>query len=262
MSTAIQWTDETWNPVTGCTKVSPGCKNCYAETIAERFWGTRKFTDVRCHEDRLSIPLKWKQQKMIFVNSMSDLFHDDVPDEYIHKVFDVIGKCPHHVFQILTKRHQRLRHWNFLEYPNAWIGVSCETQNMLNERIDSLLATPAVVRWVSLEPLLEHVTFRWASWEPLKRDAPTNELDGLRRLNWIVIGGESGLLKDVRPFNIDWASEIIRQCKEAGVPVFMKQIGSHAVKTDIKTRYKTRHKKGGEMAEWPRDLWVREYPVK
>jgi protein gp37 len=198
---------------------------------------------------------------MVFVNSMSDLFHESVPDEFIEKVFDVIGKCPQHIFQILTKRHERLQTWSLAAFPNVWVGVSCENQETLDKRVPALLATPAIVRWVSLEPLLSRVNFRWAHWEPLKRDAPTDELDGLRRLNWVVIGGESGLLKDVRPFNIDWAREIIRQCKQAGVPVFMKQIGSHAVKTDISTRYKTLHKKGGNPDEWPEDLRVREYPV-
>lgn len=206
--TGISWTDASWNPVTGCHKVSPGCKNCYAEGVAERFWKTqyprvpvepwvpnikrpRVFTDVQCHEGRLDWPLKWKKPRRIFVNSMSDLFHEAVPDEFIDRVFAVMALCPQHTFQILTKRPERMRRYcsnndtmervmkavafvlegsgsrvnvNFVDdgfsgvrLNNVHLGVSCENQETADERIPLLLQTPAAVRFVSAEPLLSEL---------------------------------------------------------------------------------------------------------
>ena len=190
MSTEIEWTDETWNPVTGCTKVSAGCKNCYAETVANRFWGERKFTDVRCHAERLNAPTRWRKPRRVFVNSMSDLFHEDVPDDFIANVFNRIRWCyaagRGHTFQILTKRPQRMRdvmrrlrfdgagtgrvwiaasddaagyplgsgHRGSTGLPNVWLGVSVEDQASADARIPVLLQTPAAVRFLSCEPLL------------------------------------------------------------------------------------------------------------
>lgn len=193
-TTAIEWTDRVWNPVTGCTKVSQGCKHCYAETVANRFWATqypdfarkehpsnwqvmngddrrpRRFTDVLCHPERLQEPLSWRKPSRVFVNSMSDLFHEDVPDDFIARVFDTMALAPKHTFQILTKRPARMlavvptlaaRHtaqdgsgWPLA---NVWLGVSTENQETANERIQLLLQTPAAVRFVSAEPLLEEV---------------------------------------------------------------------------------------------------------
>ncbi len=187
-NTSIEWTDATWSPVTGCTKVSAGCKHCYAEGVAERFWGERKFTDVRCHPERLEAPLHWRKPRRVFVNSMSDLFHEDVQAEFIGRVFAVMALCPQHTFQILTKRPQRMadlfadgivgpvRGWAeqiawertrdagsnlpanqfrlSWPLPNVWLGVSAEDQATADERIPLLLETPAAVRFVSCEPLL------------------------------------------------------------------------------------------------------------
>lgn len=207
MTTSIQWTDETWNPVTGCTKVSAGCKNCYAEKVADRFWGDRKFTDVRTHAERLEAPLRWRKPRRVFVNSMSDLFHEDVPDEFIDHVFAVMAQARKHTFQVLTKRPDRMRvfmlRWpvgsavaalpripsytemtkddlidvrhTFWPLPNVWLGVSVEDQKAADERIPLLLDTPAAVRFLSCEPLLGPVDLRrWmahvASYVP---DAPS-----------------------------------------------------------------------------------------
>ena len=187
-SSKIEWTDETWNPVSGCEKVSEGCRNCYAETIAHRFWGDRPFTEVRCHPERLDAPVHWKKPRRVFVNSMSDLFHEDVPDEFIDKVFAVMALTPQHTYQVLTKRPERMRLYcsgtdrpskvakaidvleqarNIIEcrqwvvetaltwpLPNCWKGVSIEDQHTADKRIPILLRTPAAVRWISAEPLL------------------------------------------------------------------------------------------------------------
>ncbi|BBZ65791.1 hypothetical protein MINS_12200 [Mycolicibacterium insubricum] len=171
--TAIEWTDATWNPVTGCTKVSPGCDHCYAETIAERFRGGPAYPngfDITLRPHKLDQPLRWKRPRRIFVNSMSDLFHDSVPDEYIAQVFAVMALAPRHTFQLLTKRHARMRSLvgrglldlvdqtgakvELWPLPNVWLGVSTENQQWADIRIPALLDTPAAVRWISAEPLL------------------------------------------------------------------------------------------------------------
>lgn len=174
--TSIEWTDRTWNPVTGCTKVSQGCRRCYAERLADRFWGDRSFTDVRVHPERLDQPTSIRRPSMIFVNSMSDLFHSDVEELFIRHVFDVMVRCPRHTFQVLTKRSERLASlgqqlpWP----PNIWMGVSVESEDEIR-RIDHLRAAPAVVRFLSLEPLI----------------GPLPKLD-LREIHWVIVGGESG----------------------------------------------------------------------
>lgn len=243
---AIEWTDATWNPVTGCTKVSQGCKNCYAETWANRKMGefskdkNRGFTDIICHEDKLQIPLRWKKQRKIFVNSMSDLFHEKVPFEFINEVYDIIARCPQHTFQILTKRPERALMYyrqlgamikeagldsvptqsdNILDYvgglPNIWLGVSVEDQKTADERIPILLQIPAKVRWISAEPLLGKIDI----------NSSMRKQKGYADLDWVVVGGESGT--KARPVNPDWIFKIRNDCKAAGVPFFFKQWGEY-----------------------------------
>lgn len=238
MTTKIEWTDEVWNPVTGCTKVSQGCKNCYAERLAERFWGKRKFTDVQCHPERLEIPLHWRKPRRIFVNSMSDLFHDAVPGSFIADILHVIGHsyCAQHTFQVLTKRPKRM--YEFFEsnpgaiIPNLQLGISAENQETANERIPWLLKTPAAVRFVSYEPALGPVYFGedtpegWYSY--LTGDIEMGigtfkRPDGAPKLDWVIAGGESG--PGARPAHPDWFRAVRDQCRAAGIPFFFKQWG-------------------------------------
>lgn len=208
----IEWTDSTWNPVTGCTKVSPGCKHCYAETFAERWRETpghpyEQGFDLKLWPDRLGLPLSWKKPRTIFVNSMSDLFHEEILAAFIEKVFAVMMAASWHVFQILTKRADRLADiaatltWP----PNVWMGVSIETARYA-WRVDRLRAVPAAVRFLSIEPLL----------------GPMGGLD-LRDIDWVIVGGESG--PGARPLNPDWVRDIRQQCQNSGVPFFFKQWG-------------------------------------
>jgi protein gp37 len=213
----IEWTDATWNPVRGCVKVSPGCKHCYAETFAERFRGVpghpyEQGFDVRLVPEKLEDPLRWKTPRRIFVNSMSDLFQDAIPREYIAAVGRVMEAAPWHTFQILTKRHQRLRtlltdHLAWLgQLPNVWFGVSVEDRRYGLPRIDSLRDTPARTRFLSIEPLLEDL-------------GPFN----LSGVHWVIVGGESG--PRARPMLERWVSSIRDQCVESGTPFFFKQWG-------------------------------------
>ena len=245
MSTDIEWTDETWNPVTGCTKVSPGCDHCYAERVTERFHGQGSFEQILLHPDRLDKPLHWRKPRRIFVNSMSDLFHERVPMAFIAHVFAVMGYAPQHTFQVLTKRHGRMHHlmrspefWHEVGYtltakvdptarsfetlplPNVHLGVSVEDQHWADIRIPALLDTPAAVRFISAEPLLGPVSLRWAKWAPLIN---ANHLDGARMLDWVIVGGESG--PGARPMDPQWARALRDQCVEAGVPFLFKQWG-------------------------------------
>jgi protein gp37 len=209
---AIEWTDATWNPVTGCTKISPGCKHCYAERLATRLqWlGNPRYQrgfDVTLHPDQLTLPLRWRQPRRIFVNSMSDLFHESVSEEFIQKVFEIMVQAPWHIFQILTKRAQRLADLapQFPWPPNVWQGVSVENAHY-TWRIDHLRNVPAIVRFLSIEPLLG----------PIK----TLPLDGI---HWVIVGGESG--PRYRPMNPVWVRRIRDQCVAADVPFFFKQWG-------------------------------------
>lgn len=254
----IEWTDKTWNPVTGCTKVSQGCKHCYAERIAGRMWATqysrnpdgtaRKFTDVRCHPDRLNQPLSWRKPAMVFVNSMSDLFHEDVPDSFICDVFTIMRRAEAHTFQVLTKRPERMADFmarlawrsskepgerGYYAYlgdpgsrplPNVWLGVSVEDQANADKRVPLLLQTPAHVRFVSAEPLLG----------PVDLVRAVNQLDWLDPaslrpggIDWVIVGGESG--PGARPMRSEWARLIREQCQAAGVAFFFKQWGEHEV---------------------------------
>lgn len=251
-ATKIEWCTDVWNPVRGCTKISPGCAHCYAETFSERFRGVKDHPyeqgfDLRLVPEKLTVPLKWKRPRMIFVNSMSDLFHEDVPDSYIDKVFAVMKLCPQHTFQILTKRSDRMRAYvtdgirngrgehtdmyitraiyeiaegrgctsEFLDsvvgvdngWPkNAWAGTSVENKKHGLPRIEHLRQTPAAVRFLSIEPLLE--------------DLGVIDLTGI---GWVIVGGESG--HGARPMEADWATSIRDQCVSAGVPFFFKQWG-------------------------------------
>ena len=303
MSTKIQWTDETWNPVTGCTKISPGCANCYAERMAKRLTGRCGYPaapnqfDVRLHPNRLDQPLSWRKPRMCFVCSMSDLFHEEVSDDFVLRVFAAIALSRKHTFQVLTKRPRRMAEFaqriqgqaeydNDVEYyaselavrwgahehaeslggtyqagqygdegrceiapayegmsipwplPHVWIGVTAEDQKRADERIPLLLDTPAAVRFVSVEPMLGSIDLDdfWGAkpgW---------GEPEGI---DWVIIGCESGPHR--RPMQIEWALDLVRQCKAAGVPVFVKQLSING---------KVNH----NPDEWPEELRVREYP--
>lgn len=360
MSTKIEWTDETWNPVRGCSRCSPGCDNCYAKDLAYRFKGKGLAYEglatlrknkidwtgvVREIPDALDKPLRWQRPRMIFVNSQSDLFHESLDFEYIAAVFGVMAAAPQHTFQILTKRAERLpefeawlrkeartanagrgmseifrclveaqrrcehkalrktdqilmelgrlgpqmRQWPL---PNVWLGVSVEMRRYL-PRIDRLLETAAAKHMVSFEPLLEDLgdlgPWLHDSTCLLVTDADAEGVDGLCtcseprevRIDWGIVGGESGDKNVVRPYDLAWGERAIRQFKNAGVPVFHKQVGSKpfvvvdepevrvgskvtwaAMQTDGKIRMglKYAHPKGGDPSEWPKALRVREFP--
>jgi protein gp37 len=343
-STGIQWTDATWNPVTGCTKVSQGCKHCYAERdwvrlsanpTAPVYFG-RPFANVQTHTERLGQPLRWSKPRRIFVNSMSDLFHEDVPFEFIASVFAVMAATTRHTYQVLTKRPQRMRaffewvltdddgerlrpddwtagqrisdawlkhlRWESMNqsggvrgydncgpcfpYENVWLGVSVEDQKTADERIPELLATPAAKRFLSIEPMLGDVRLGSflqrspsAAFEAgrVTADMPAWTRIGVTAVDWVIVGGESG--PRARPFDIEWARSTVRECRGAGVLVFVKQLGAHViwngcsspgehwpsgtVKDDTGNgnwRVRLRDPKGGDMSEWPEDLRVREFP--
>ena len=269
--TAIEWTDKVWNPVTGCSKVSQGCKNCYAERVFPRPYPGRAFTDVRCHEDRLDAPLHWRKPCRVFVNSMSDLFHEAVPFEFILDVMGVCGVAQQHTFQILTKRPQRMldfsrwiagtgEHISMAEWPrNVWLGVSVEDQKTAEERIPLLLQTPAVVRWTSYEPALGPIDFSKVH-HPIEsasvltgiywRVYPNNYYCTNRFLRWLVCGGESG--PNARPMHPDWARSVRDQCVAAGVPFFFKQWGEWAPSGDkVGKKHSGRLLDGREWNEYP-----------
>lgn len=286
--TSIEWTDATWNPVRGCSRISPGCGGanhqggCYAEKIAARFsdpgmpfhgfaersaHGGRWTGKMALVDQQLDQPLRWKRPRRIFVNSMSDLFHKDLPDEAIDTVFAVMALAPQHTFQILTKRADRLRVYMEtplrLEHiydqcvavsgkpreaeawplPNVWLGVSVEAPDY-NHRINELRRTPAAVRFVSAEPLLEDL----------------GELD-LAGIHQVIVGGESGPRS--RKFWVDWARSIQRQCRQQDVAFFLKQMGAnvHDRHDGMPVRIRLNSRKGGDMSEWSEDLQVREMPA-
>lgn len=318
-STGIEWTDATWNPVRGCTRKSPGCVNCYAEVMAARFsqpgmWGhgfaTMKGGDhrwtgkVELIEDMLKVPLGWKKPRRIFVNSTSDLFHEDLPDEAIDRVFAVMAARQHHTYQILTKRTERMQDYmssraKSIEFwetgarsigytlkfdgigmiqfplPNVWLGTSIEDQERADERKPLLQKTPAAVRFISAEPLIEET-----------------DLGDLSGIHQVIVGGESG--PGARPFNVAWARKIVRACRKQGVACFVKQMGSNVrdrsdagfdgcddrswhlqdefaqIEHDThgyideaqgaEVRIRLKDKKGGAMDEWPIDTRIRQFP--
>lgn len=217
----IEWTEVTWNPVTGCTKVSQGCKNCYAERMAKRLkaMGSARYKDgfsVTLHPDLLDAPQRWRRPRVVFVNSMSDLFHENIPDAYIARVFETMAACPRHTFQILTKRADRLASLApMLPWPpHIWMGVSVEDSRVMH-RIAALRTVPAAVRFLSLEPLIGRL-----------ENLP---LDGI---SWVIVGGESG--PRARPMKPEWVNSILRQCRAAGTAFFFKQWGG--VRKDLTGR--------------------------
>jgi protein gp37 len=254
----IQWTDDTWNPTTGCTRVSAGCDHCYAflshdrRHIAwKRGWETAPaqyhlpFSRVQLLEDRLYgklSPLRKRQPRRYFVDSMSDLFHEDVPDDYLRRVFEVMRQARRHTFQILTKRPERMRDWTRAHQPeplpNVWLGTSVEDQAAADTRIPLLLDTPAAVRFLSCEPLL----------------GPVDLDPWLSGLDWIILGGESG--PHARAMATEWLDFLIAQCRQApDIAVFVKQLGSV-----WKNANGAKHGHGGDPDEWPADLRIREFP--
>ena len=209
---SIEWTEATWNPLTGCTKISPGCKHCYAEVLARRLkaMGQPNYINgfaLTLHEQALELPLRWRKPQVIFVNSMSDLFHKDVPVEFIQRVFDVMNRADWHQYQVLTKRSERLLELSpLLPWPDhVWMGVSVENQ-AYTFRIDQLRQTGAAIKFLSLEPLL----------------GPLPDLN-LQGIDWVIVGGESG--QAARPIDPAWVIDIRDQCQLAGVPFFFKQWG-------------------------------------
>ncbi|WP_348678746.1 phage Gp37/Gp68 family protein [Flavobacterium coralii] len=219
---SIEWTEMTWNPTTGCSKISAGCKFCYAEIMSKRLkaMGVEKYKDnfeVRIHPESLKIPYTWKSSKVVFVNSMSDLFHEKIPLEYIQQVFKVMNDNPQHVFQVLTKRAERLLelHRKLIWTHNIWMGVSVENDNVRN-RVDYLRQTNARVKFLSLEPLL----------------GPLKNLN-LENIDWVIVGGESG--HRPRKMSSDWVLEIHQQCLEKKVAFFFKQWGGKNKKANGRT---------------------------
>jgi protein gp37 len=319
--TAIQWTDATWNPVTGCSKVSAGCDNCYAqqlhnrryratvsaalerverhhgETVAQLIARARgqeraegdsilpfrsrtydePFAVVRCHPERVVAMLgsrRWAGRR-VFVNSMSDLFHERVPDEFLRLVFWAMAGRPEITFQVLTKRPRRMaefvtgfldRDWPMGPLPNVWLGTSVEDQQSADERMGALVDVPAVVRFLSIEPLLEEVELM-----PLfvSYDRATRGWEGTDAVHWVIVGGESG--PKARPCDPGWIRLVRDQCRAAGVAVFVKQLGRRPCIGQVESAagsgvfepdlVKLRHPQGGNPAEWPEDLRVREFPV-
>jgi protein gp37 len=296
----IEWTDATWNPVTGCTAVSPGCLNCYAAAMSSRLEamgqpkyrglttlhnGRRVFNGaILTHDDALKIPSTWKEPKRVFVNSMSDLFHESVPFEFVDRVFAVMALGPQHTFQVLTKRPERMAEYladhrspmgmktdenvwklaacmdgrRFTDaykprlndigcwpLPGVWLGTSVEDHERADERIPQLLRCPAAVRFLSVEPLLGPIEF-----------------SNISGINWIIVGGESG--PRARTCRVEWIDSIIAQCKAIGIPCFVKQLGSRPRATDDEfgdIPISLKDAKGGDPDEWPADLRVREFPA-
>ncbi len=309
--TSIEWTDITWNPVRGCSLVSAGCQNCYAMKQAHRFSGegmpyegltelgphgprwTGKITLVK---DWLDKPMRWKTPRKIFVNSMSDLFHEDVPESFIEQVFGIMATTPH-TYQILTKRPERMRafmqdrmgynerftviHQGVWPPNNVWLGVSIEDQTTADQRIPILLKTPAAVRWVSAEPLLGPVDLSAHVGEGIcsmradkshcdcwwdEEVAKCCSCGQWGYLDWVVVGGESG--PGARPYDICHIRNIVKQCQTECVPVFVKQLGAkplhHCVSgspiEQTGVRFPLKDRNGKDMTEWPADLRVREWP--
>jgi len=283
----IEWTEATWNPVRGCSVVSEGCRNCYAMQVAARFSGrglpyeglayrnesgAHWTGKVRSVEPHLEDPIRWKAPRRIFVNSMSDLFHESLTDTQIQNVFSVMEATSRHVFQVLTKRPARMLdfvkrlddwlkyasdypgHLSFKKrYGHVWLGVSVEDQKTADERIPLLLETPAAVRWISAEPLLDAVDL--SAFMGVTSNITGEREQRYSMIDWVVVGGESGA--GARPMRLAWAESIIRRCESAGVPVFMKQLGTIWAQENNAKSFK-----GGDASEWPYQhiLNKRQYP--
>lgn len=305
---AIEWTERTWNPVLGCSLVSPGCVNCYAMRQAHRMSGPGKryegFTKlgprgpiwtggVAVDWRRLEEPIHRRTPSVYFVNSMSDLFHEGLTDDEIASLFITMERSPQHTFQVLTKRAARMRQWvnNYgairlknWPLPNVWLGVSAEDQTRLDGRVPELLATSAAVRFVSAEPLLGPLDLDgdWVSGQGFLRgwhtepvhghhgpggeciDCPVAEQVQNPRLDWVIVGGESGPY--ARGMDVAWARDVVHQCRSAQVACFVKQMGADSFDSDRTANgaselLRLRDRKGGDPAEWPKDLRVREMPL-
>ena len=245
--TRISWTERTWNPIRGCTKVSEGCRNCYAEEMARRFSGPGRpfaevITDGTWNDNVMLVkkdiyqPTRWRKPSLVFVASMSDPLHKNVPDEWLSAFARVMRQSAQHEFQMLTKRPERLVDVPVKWSDNVWVGVSVESAKHL-DRVDHLRSAPVDgVRWISAEPLL----------------GPLPDMD-LTGIDWVVVGGESG--GRARPMDINWVRDIVKQCRQASVPVFVKQLGTVWGKENL-----GRHIKADKLEEWPEDLRVQEYP--
>jgi protein gp37 len=314
MSTGIQWTDETWNAITGCEQVSPGCAHCYAKVEHDRRHKAHQagkkvarqyaepFEVVQLHPDRVDAPLRRRKPARYFVTSGADPFHEDVPDEFLNRLFAVMAMASRHTYQLLTKRPLRMREYLSSEarleqlheaigtmqrsvgrrlahadhvahrwpLPNVWLGVSVENQRWADERIPLLLETPAAVRFLSCEPLLGPLDLTpWDGGEPNYADP---------RIDWVIVGGESG--KGARPCNVHWIADLLAQCCFSGTPAFVKQLGAlpgfrlvdeeergnpmpgfhHFDAPSGLFIKKLRDSHGGDPAEWPEELRVREFP--
>jgi len=293
--TSIEWTDYTWNPIrarrkplsdgrvltgTFCTRISPGCTNCYASVINRRFGTGAEYTVPNLAEHEFYIderileqPLRRKKPARIFVGDMFDLFHEAISDADLSYVFATMMDATQHTFQLLTKRAARMRDfvgkWCNTAEPNIWLGVSVESQQYADERIPLLLQTPAEVRFLSVEPMLEAVDLTQFLWgkvvgcKTCPQDADcvcgymTRPLLGEPAISWVICGGESG--PGARPFNLAWAESLLEQCRAAGIPFFMKQVGSFPV-TREGVALRVRDRKGGNLDEWEPVLRVREFP--
>lgn len=279
--TAISWTDVTWNPTTGCSKVSAGCKNCYAERLFPRPYPGRAFTDVRTHEDRLAQPMGMRPGK-VFVNSMSDLFHEEISFDFIDRVLAVMALTPEHTYQVLTKRQQRMEEYFAELYAermydvaqlagerhvdamaafsggmkNLWLGVSIEDRASAALRIPRLLQTLAEVRFVSVEPLLESIDLTFEIGRAML-DLGMLET-GEHGVDWVIVGGESG--PGARMCELAWIRDVVRQCDAAKVPVFVKQLGSDPASDRRGEIARVKARKGDNPDEWPEDLRRQEFP--
>lgn len=260
----IEWTDATWNPVTGCTKVSSGCRNCYALRDWSRlsanpgtvYFG-RAFTDVRAHAERLDTPLRWKRPRRIFVNSMSDLFHAAVPDAFIDQVFEVMERATHHTFQVLTKRAERMRRYlidrRTREVPrHIWIGVSAEDQLTWHERVPWLLAAPVTTRFLSAEPLLGSIDGRGRTVSAEKISIPLTTDWPIGGLSWVIVGGESG--PKARPSPAGAVRWLRDQCHATEVPFFFKQWGEWVPVEQLPRDFDTT---GYDFFKDGAEVWVR-----
>lgn len=331
MTNAIEWTDRTWNPIVGCSRVSPGCEHCYAERFVHRELapqhrgltvlgkqGPRWTGEVRLVRERLALPVRWREPKRIFVNSLSDLFHEALSDDDIDEVFGAMWACLYtsserdgHTFQILTKRPARMRDYfsgeklherwarsavnvgggsdpdgifdqTWIEakkgpHPRIWLGVTVEDQQRADERIPLLLDTPAAKRFVSYEPALGPVRLDHLDADRAAPSSPWCQINALTgrhtdmgrpcpevaKLDWVIVGGESG--PGARPFDLAWARSVVGQCREAGVPVFVKQLGAAPVDAQWSSANPPRlvllHRKGADPSEWPADLQARDFPA-
>ena len=305
--TGIEWTDATWNPIRGCSRVSEGCRNCYAEKVAARFSGPgqpynglarngRWTGEVRLIVEHLEDPLRWKKPRRNFVNSMSDLFHEGLEPAIIGRILNVMGAAKQHQFQVLTKRPERMieimmGYYRFLRsdpLPNVWLGVSVEDQKTADQRIPILLDTPAAVRFISAEPLIQPIDLRrldlgdrktrgygnrritWDSLSEWEMQSEAGKSLGSKarcmangehpRLDWVIVGGESG--PGARPFDVEWARQLIIQCTAAAVPIFVKQLGTKPFDSKDGNRIYFSSWKGGDWLEWPHWLKVRQFPRK